>query len=66
MKQYIIQIDSNSHYGKQFVSHSRNAKQHLIENGGHTCTVKDSRGNIISQCKYSPEGGGTYYYSYTK
>lgn len=60
---YIITIESDSHWGKQFVSSSRNAKQHLREHGGHTCTVRDSSGKIISQCKYSCEGGGKYYYT---
>lgn len=61
MKKYIITIESNSHWGITFISHSRNAKQHLIEHGGHTCTVEDNNGKILSQCKYSPEGN--YYYT---
>lgn len=61
MKKYVITVLSNSHYGKTFDSTSRNAKHHLIENGGNTCIVKTVNGKFISKCCYSPEFG--YYYA---
>ncbi len=36
-----------------FESDSRNAKKHLRDNGGDTCTITDKRGKIITMAKRS-------------
>lgn len=59
MKKYKIIVESNFNE-IEFESSSRNAKQHLINNGGHTCKVFDKNGTQLSECKYSDEFGYTY------
>lgn len=60
---YIVTVSDNNNVS-WFESNSRNAKKHLIDNGGHTCKVYNKKGEQISECGYSDEFG--YYRSYFK
>lgn len=53
---YTVKVISNFNV-TEFESNSRNAKQHLIENGGHTCKVYNRKGEQVSECRYSDEFG---------
>lgn len=55
---YTVRVMSNFNT-VEFESNSRNAKQHLINNGGYRCEIVKN-GEIISACEYSEEFG--YYY----
>ena len=53
---YIVKVISDFN-ATEFESSSRNAKKHLIENGGHTCKVYNRKGEQVSECRYSDEFG---------
>ena len=57
---YTVKVISNFN-ATEFESNSRNAKKHLVDNGGHICKVYNGKGEQISECRYSDELG--YYRS---
>lgn len=53
---YKVEVTSNFNT-TEFESNSRNSIQHLRNNGGHTCYVRNKTGKIISAAKYTDEAG---------
>lgn len=49
---YTVEVLSNFNT-VEFESDSRNSIQHLRNNGGHTCLVRNKSGKIISAAVYS-------------
>lgn len=60
MARYEVTVSDNV-FEHSFMSDSRNAKAHLMEDGGNLCSIRNKNGKIISQCKHSLEFG--YYYA---
>lgn len=53
---YKVEVSSNFNT-VEFESDSRNSIQHLRNNGGHMCLIKNKSGKVISAAGYTSEDG---------